>query len=152
MLKVFRGLFKSKPRIRIDHPILGELQLEQGQSGPYWLREAFQDGDIAVSIDTVDEAPPSGEQVDFCSWVTENLASIYDTVSSEMVIQHLGMHRRPVDADWRKTFRIASFDVPIQGNKDLAWELTFECLTDGSGFLYTCHFKNASLVRISIDT
>ncbi|AOW13128.1 hypothetical protein LPB72_07410 [Hydrogenophaga crassostreae] len=149
---MFRGLLKSELRIGIDHPILGELQLEQGKNGSYWLSEAFQDDDITVSIDTVDVAPPSDEQVEFRVWVTENLASIYDSVSSEMDIQHLGMHRKPVEADWRKTFRFAGFDVPIQGKIGLPWELAFECLTDDSGFIYTCHFENTSLVHTSFDT
>jgi hypothetical protein len=152
MLSKLRDLFKAKPKIKIEHPILGELHLEQGKNGPYWLREAYEDDQITLSIDTVDVAPPSDEQAEFFVWVTKNLASIYDTVSSEMETQHLGMHRKPVDADWRKTFQLAGFDVPLQGNRCLPWELTFECLTDDSGFLYTCHFENASLAHVSIDT
>lgn len=152
MLKFIRGLFESKPKIKIVHPILGELQLEKGAKGPYWLREAYRDGELTLCVDTIGEVPPSDTQAEFFLWVTESLESIYRTVAPDLALRHQGMQRKPVNADWQKTFRLASFDVPLEGNKQLTWDLTFECLTDNSGNLYTCHFENGSLVHVTVDT
>ncbi|HXU92986.1 MAG TPA: hypothetical protein VFP33_04955 [Gallionella sp.] len=152
MLKFIRGLFESKPKIKIAHPILGELQLEQGAKSPYWLREAYHDGELTFCVDTVGEDLPSDAQAKFFLWVTESLESIYQEVASDLAVQHQGMQRKPVNANWRQTFRLASFDVPLEGDKRLPWELTFECLTDNSGNLYTCHFENGSLAHVSVDT
>jgi hypothetical protein len=152
MLRFIRGLLESKPKIKIAHQILGELQLEQGAKGPYWLREAYNDGELTLCVDTVGEDPPSDAQAAFFLWVTESIESIYQAVASDLALRHQGMQRKPVNADWRQTFRLASFDVPLEGNKRLTWELTFECLTDNSGNLYTCHFENGSLAHVSVDT
>jgi hypothetical protein len=152
MLKFIRGLFESKPKIKIVHSILGELQLEKGVKGPYWLGEAYRDGELTLCVDTIDEVPPSDAQAEFFLWVTENLESIYRTVAPDLASRHQEMQRKPVNADWQKTFRLASFDIPLEGNKQFPWELTFECVTDNSGNLYTCHFENGLLVYVTVDT
>jgi hypothetical protein len=152
MFKFIRSIFESKPKTKIVHSVLGELQLEQGAKGPYWLREAYRGGELTLCVDTIGEALPSDAQAEFFLWVTENLGAIYQAVAPDLASRHQGMQRKPVNEDWQKTFRLASFDVPLEGNKQLPWELTFECLTDNSGNLYTCHFENGSLVHVSVDT
>jgi hypothetical protein len=152
VLKFVRALFESKPKAKIVHPVLGELRLEQGAKGPYWLREAHQDGELTLCVDTGGEVPPSEAQAEFFRWVTEDLESIYLTVASGLALRHQGMQRKPVAQEWRQTFRLASLDVPLDGNRKLPWDLTFECLTDNSGNLYTCHFENGLLAHVSVDT
>lgn len=152
MLKFVRALFESKPKAKIAHPVLGELELQNGAKGSYWLREAYHDGELTLCVDAVGEAPPTEAQADFFRWVTGDLESIYQTVAAELALRHEGMQRKPVTADWRQTFRLASLDVPLDGNRKLPWDLTFECLTDNSGNLYTCHFENGLLLQISLDT
>lgn len=152
MLNFVRALFESKPKAKIAHPVLGELELHQGAKGPYWLREAYHDGELTLCVDTIGEARPTDAQSEFFLWVTESLEAIYQMVAPDLALRHQGMQRKAVAADWRQTFRLASFDVPLEGNKQLPWELTFECLTDNSGNLYTCHFENGLLAHISVDT
>ena len=152
MLKFVRALFESKPKARIAHPVLGELELHQGAKGPYWLREAYHDGELTLCVDTIGEAPPTEAQAEFFRRTTEGLESIYQTVATELALRHEGMQRKPVATDWRQTFRLASLDVPLDGNSHLPWDITFECLTDNSGNLYTCHFENGLLAHISVDT
>ena len=152
MLRFLRKLIQSKPRPKLSHPILGELQLEQGAKGPYWLREAYHEGELTISVDTVEEAAPSQAQVEFFQWATGDLESIYLSVASELTSQHNKMQGKPVQADWRQTFRLAGLGIPHEGNKQLPWDITFECLTDGSGNLYTCYFENGTLAHVSIDT
>ena len=152
MLQLIRGLFTSKPKIKLAHPILGDLQLEHGAKGPYWLREAYHDGELTLCIDTVGEAAPSASQTEFFQWVNRDLEAIYQAVAAELALQHQGMQRRPVQANWHQTFRLVGLDIPLEGNKQLPWDLTFECLTEMSGNLYTCHFENGSLAHVSVDT
>jgi hypothetical protein len=152
MLQFIRGLFASRPKIKFVHPILGALQLEQGAKGPYWLREAYHDGELTLSIDTIGETTPSDSQADFVQWVNSDLEGIYQSVASELALRHQGMQRKPVQANWHQTFRLAGIGVPLDGNKQLPWDVTFECLTGSSGNLYTCHFENGSLAHVSIDT
>jgi hypothetical protein len=152
MLKFFRALFESKPKVRIAHAVLGELALQQGAKGPYWLREAYHDGELTLCVDTIGEAPPTEAQAEFFLKTTEGLESIYQTVAADLALRHKDVQRKPVASDWRKTFRLASLDVPLEGNGRLPWDITFECLTDNSGNLYTCHFENGLLAYVSVDT
>ncbi|AQQ66415.1 hypothetical protein Mag101_01200 [Microbulbifer agarilyticus] len=152
MFELLRNIFKPKKRRTIEHPVLGELQLEQGSKGTFWLREAYFDGELTICVDTVGEALPSDAQVKFYQWVMSSIESIYKTVAVELESLHHNMQSKAVDAEWKKSFRLAGFDVPLEGNRNLSWELTFECLTDNSGHLYTCHFENGTLADVSIDT
>ena len=152
MLNFIRALFKTKPRVWIEHAVLGRLELQQGAKGPYWLREAYHPGELTLCVDTVDEAPPTEAQADFFRWVTEGVDRIYQLAAHELALRHEAMQRKPVSAEWRQTFRLASLDVPLEGNRQLPWEVTFECLTDNSGNLYTCHFESGSLAHVSVDT
>ena len=65
MFKFIRSIFESKPKTKIVHSVLGELQLEQGAKGPYWLREAYRDGELTLCVDTIGEALPSDAQAEF---------------------------------------------------------------------------------------
>ncbi|MBY6213262.1 hypothetical protein KUV95_17070 [Microbulbifer agarilyticus] len=152
MLKFFRRIFEPKQRLELEHPILGKLQLEKGAAGPYWLREAYSDGELTICVDTIGEALPSESQVQFFQWVIGSIESIYQSVASELEVLHLNMQSKLVNPEWSRSFRLASFDVPLEGNRNLSWEITFECLTDNSGNLYTCHFENGALAHISVDT
>ena len=152
MLQFIRRLIESKAKITITHPILGELQLEQGAKGPYWLREAYHDRELNLSVDTVGEAAPSDAQAEFFQWVNNDLEVIYKAAASELATRHQGMQRKPVQVDWRLTFRLVGISVPLQGSKQLPWDVTFECLTDNSGNLYTCYFEKGSLAHVSVDT
>lgn len=152
MLQILRQLFSPQPRLKIQHEVFGLLLLEKGKAGPYWLREAYEDGEVTIAIDTVGNAEPTESQVNFYRDVVGALDATYARVSVELALEHQKMHRKSVSADWRQTFRLAGIDIPMDGNKSLPWEITFECLTERTGFLYTCHFENDKLVHVSIDT
>ena len=152
MLRFVRKLFESKPKLKLTHPVLGELQLEQGAKGPYWLREAYVDGDLSLSVDTDGEAPPTEAQVEFFRWVYSDLEAIFQQVAPKVSLRHQDMQRKPVESDWHKTFRLVGISVPLHGDKHATWDITFECLTDNSGNLYTCHFERGMLAHVSVDT
>ena len=152
MLRFVRKLFESKPQTKITHPVLGELQLEQGAKGPYWLREAYVDGDLSLSVDTVGEAPPTEAQAEFFRWVNGNLEAIFQQVAPSLSARHQDMQRKPVDSDWHKTFRLVGISVPLEGSRLAPWDITFECVTDNSGNLYTCYFESGTLAHVSVDT
>ena len=154
MLQFIASLLKSKskPKIKIAHSILGQLQLEQGAKGPYWLREAYQVGELTLSLETVGETPPSDAQAKFFQWVNNDLEEIYKASASNLESRHQGMQRKPVHVDWHRTFRLVGISVPLEGNRLLPWDITFECLTDNSCYLYTCHFENGSLTHVAVDT
>lgn len=136
----------------MHHPVFGDLLLEHGKKGPYWLNEACSDGDLTIAIDTVGQAEPSEAQVGFFRRVVGSPEDTFRRASVALARRHEEMHGKPVSSEWQQTFRLASIGVPLDGNALLPWEVTFECLTDNTGFLYTCHYENDQLVHVSLDT
>lgn len=152
MLRFLCQFLPQRRKLTIQHDVLGVLWLEKGKAGPYWLHEANAGGEWAISIDTIGDAIPTESQVNFYRDVVVDIDATYDRVSKYLALEHQKMHRKPVAADWRQTFRLGGIHVPLDGNRLLPWEITFECLTDRTGFLYSCHFENDKLVHLSIDT
>ncbi|MFZ2828574.1 hypothetical protein [Hydrogenophaga sp.] len=136
----------------IQHETFGVLLLKRGKAGPYWLHEADADGELAISIDAVGSAAPTESQVNFYRDVFDDIDATYARVSKYLALEHQKTHRKPVAVDWRQTFQLGGIHIPLDGSRLLPWEITFECLTDRSGFLFTCHFENDKLVHVSIDT
>ena len=152
MLRFVRKLFESKPRLKISHPVLGDLHLEQGAKGPYWMRESHEDGDLSLSVDTEGEAPPTEAQANFFRWIIADLESIYQLLAADLASRHLEMQRKPVEADWHETFHLAGISIPLHGDRQAPWDITFDCLTDSSGNLYTCFFEHGQLAHVAVDT
>ena len=152
MLSHIRSLLSHKPKRTIAQSVFGEIQLEQGAKGPYWVNEAFGPSGIVVLIDTANGEPPSQAQAERFESILSSIGEIYASVSKELSVRHEQMRRKPVRDNWNETFALASVDIPLNGDVSLPWEITFECLTDKSGDLYTCHYENGAMVHVSVDT
>jgi hypothetical protein len=152
VLRSLRQFLSPKQKQTIQHDVFGVLLLKKGKAGPYWLHEAYADDELAISIDAIGDAIPTEPQVKFYRDVVDDVDATYTRVSKYLARDHQKMHRKPVAADWRQTFRLGGIHIPQDGNRLLPWEITFECLTDRTGFLYTCHFENDVVVHVSIDT
>jgi len=152
MFHPLRKLIRPKPKVKFLHPVFGELLLEQGAKGPYWLHEALSDGDLAISIDTTGDEAPTGSQVSFYRQIIGDQDAAYRLVQAALASEHEKLQGRSAAIVWKETFRLAGIGVPLNGAMSNRWDMTFECLTDNCGFLYTCYFESGVLARIGVDT
>ena len=51
------------------------------------------------------------------------------------------MQRKPVDAGLAQDLSLGGNQRPLRREQTSPWDITFECLTDNSGSLYTCYFR-----------
>jgi len=153
MFQRLRKLFQSKPVPKVSHPIFGELLLNQGANGPYWLHEAFEDtGGVTISIETRVGELPTEQQVRFYQEITGDEQAMYERVRARLSAEHEKMHRKIVPSDWRLAFKLAGIGVPLDGDILNPWDIAYECLTDRTRFLYTCYFEDGVLSHVSVDT
>ena len=59
---------------------------------------------------------------------------------------------KPFPEKWSDEFRPAGLSIPLEGDKNKLWDVTFECLTNNSGFLFTSYFEDGEPSGITVDT
>ncbi|MGH1539230.1 MAG: hypothetical protein ACRBHB_02310 [Arenicella sp.] len=139
----------------IDHPIFGKLIFSQGANGPYWIHETYENSskeEVCVSIDTVGTEPPSKKQKEFYSNVIEQLDEYFQKASDLIVPEYESYLSETFPLRWKDAFRLASLNVPLEGDEMRKWDITFECKTKNSGFLFTCYFENGKPLYVGVDT
>jgi hypothetical protein len=150
----FFDFFRRKPISipSIEHPVFGSITLDKGKDGWYWMHDAYDDGEIAVSIDTLDGVPPTDSQCDFYSKITLNPDAAFALAAPLVVSRYEEFFRRPFPQQWRLALRLCGLGVPLDGVETNPWDISFECLTDNTGHIFTCYFINGQPSHASLDT
>ena len=152
MLGRLFDFFRGAKAPSLSHPVFGELSLRQGKKGPYWMHDAYEKGDLAISIESRGGEPPSETQAHFYVSVTTDWDATFARVSNQLVPRYESYLRRPFPPEWRSAFMPAGLGVPINGSNDSPWCITFECVTDNAGYLFTCYFEGGLPSGVTVDT
>ena len=152
MLSRLRDLFRGAKAPTLSHPVFGEISLHRGKKGPYWMHEAYERGDLTISIESRTGEPPSEAQVHFYVALTTDWNATYERVSSLLVPRYEQFLRKPFPTEWQSALIPAGVGVPIDGSNDNPWDVTFECITDDLGYLLTCYFEGGSPSGVTLDT
>ena len=146
-----RLLFGKPPR-RIAHPVFGEALLMSAKNGSYWEVETEVDGKpFTVAIETVNDQEPSPAQVEFFKRFSGNSDLAFQRASGLLIQEYEKWVRQPFPNDWREGFAFTGMSVPLDGDDAKPWELSFECLNDRGGHLFTCTFENGSPKEVKVD-
>jgi hypothetical protein len=149
-MKLFKSLFTPKPTI--DHEVFGKLILAKGKNGPYWIHESYSDDDPTISIETLSGNPPTDSQLEFYKNIVSDLDRTFGLVQEKLVPAYEQMLGTTFPECWQEVLIFAGVGIPVDGNSNLEWDLTFE-LTEGNlGYLFNCYFDNGSLVHVGVDT
>jgi len=136
----------------IDHPVFGNLIFNQGAKGPYWIHETYDDDELCIAIDTIDVSPPSKEQENFYLEVKGSIDRYFDLCRPIIVPEYKRWFDKEFPSSWSKAFKLASLNIPLNGERKRDWEITFECITESTGFLFTCYFVKGEPSGITVDT
>lgn len=140
------------PRPSIEHPVLGKIRLLPGKKGFFWMHDTYSDDEIAISVDTINGEPPTDEQVAFYQMITNDPDAAFARVASRVIPEYEKWLKQPFPKDWREAFKLSGIGVPLAGNENNEWDLTFVLLTNNRGFLFNCYFENGRLVHVGVDT
>jgi len=136
----------------IEHPVFGLITLDRCKNGWYWMHDAYDDDELSVSIDTIDGAPPTEGQSNFYSKITLDPDSAFALTAPVIVPRYEEFFRRPFPQQWRLALKLAGLGVPVDGIEANPWDISFECLTDNTGHIFTCYFINGRPSHASLDT
>jgi len=150
MLGFIKRLFA--PKLSLQHPVFGQLTLESGKKGPYWMHDSYSDDEPSVSVDTVGAEPPSPQQVAFYQSITGDLDAAFAKVSGRMVPEYEKLLNRTFPQNWREAFAFAGVGVPLGGDAKQPWDIVFQLRTNNLGYVFTCYFENGKLTHLGIDT
>jgi hypothetical protein len=151
----FLDFLRRKPAsisISSEHPVFGLITLEKGRHGPYWMHDAYRDDELSISIDTLDEVPPVEEQVEFYGRITHDSDRAFELAAPLVVSRYEHFFRHPFPEQWRSALRLCGVGVPLHGDETNPWDISFECLTDNTGHIFTCYFVNGCPSHVSLDT
>jgi hypothetical protein len=151
VLVAFLDFFRRK-QISIEHPVFGLLTLEKGKNGPYWMHDAYAEDELAISIETVGDQPPTEQQSAFFRSIVGDPAATFQRAAGLLTPRYEQFFNRSVPQDWNAAFKLGGVGVPLGGDESNPWDVSFECLTNDSGFLFTCYFVNGRPEHVSVDT
>lgn len=142
-------LLVGHKRVRLDHPYFGKLTLQQGRRGAYWLRD--EDDGIAIAIDSIDQQAPTPQQCAFYERCVTDLDATFAQASPLLIPEYEKVMGRAFTGRWRQAFALCGVGIPLRGDEREPWDLAFECLTEDSGFVFTCYFVDGYASDISVD-
>ena len=151
-MSFIRRLFFGRDQQELQHPVFGKLLLIPAKKGAYWEGEPAINGEsVGLAIDTTEGSPPSEAQVQFFQRTIADLDTAFNLASPLLVPEYEKWIRAKFPDHWRKAFKLSSMAVPLCGLVTHPWELSYECITDKSGKLFTCYFEDGRPVNVSID-
>lgn len=151
-MNFFKRLFFGKSPRRIEHPVFGEALLIETKRGSYWEVETELAGKpFTVVIETTNGSEPTDEQVIFFERYSLSPDRAFEIVRSLLIPKYEKWTRITFPSDWKEVFEFVGMSVPVSGDANNPWDLTFDCLKDPGGHSFTCSFENGQLVNIQID-
>jgi hypothetical protein len=152
MIKFLKRLWSGDEGVSIEHPMVGTLILRKGKKGLYWMHDAYLPDELTVTFDTETANPPSNEQLAFYGAVINDLDAAFAKTKDLLIPRYEKMMGVAFPKQWRSALRFTGISVPLGGTDTNPWDITFECLTDNTGFLFTCYFENGCPVGVTCDT
>lgn len=135
-----------------SHPVFGRLLLFTGKRGSYWEAEPLLRGDpVSVSIEIAGEELPSEAQTVFYERLTADPNVVFEKAAPLLVPEYEKWARQPFPNNWQTAFKFVGLSIPVRGSELNLWELSFDCLTDRAGHMFTCYFIDGKPSHITID-
>lgn len=146
-----RLLFGEPPR-RIEHPVFGEALLMPAKQGSYWEVETEVEGKpFTVAIETTGDQEPSQAQTEFFKRFANDPDLAFARAAALLIPEYVKWAREPFPPNWREGFVFTGMSVPLGGDERNPWDLSFECLKDRGGHLFTCTFENGQPRELQVD-
>jgi hypothetical protein len=115
------------------------------------MHDAYEADELVVSIDTVGHARPTEAQAVFFNKIIDDPDGAFGRAAELLVPCYEEFTGRPFPRSWRHALKLCGVGVPLHGQDMHPWDMSFECLTDDSGHIFTCHFVDGRPARVSLD-
>ena len=143
-------LFGGSPN-KLAHPVFGPCLFFDLKLGHYWEAEREVDGRTIAVIIEGDETGPTDEQAAFYRNAIGNLDALFERVAAVIAPEYQSWTRQPLPDTWRRAFALSGITIPITGKDTEPWDVSYDCLTDPKGHMFTVYFEQGQPARVSID-
>lgn len=119
--------------------------------GSYWEAELQIPGEavrIGVNMTGTPEGPTEKEQA-FCQMAVADLNLLFERCRAAFEPEFLAWTRQPMPAEWRGTFKLDGFQVPVGGDPSNDWELCY--FVEPIGHYFTAVFENGEVAHVAVD-
>ena len=154
VISLLRRLLRIPEPVVVEHPVFGRMHwMKPG----YWEAECEVDGErIGVTIDITDGEPgeprePSEAQAAFFQRIMRDPEIAFRMGEPLLRARYESWVEEPFPPDWRTAFRFAGFSIPVNPSEQGTWDVTFDCLADPAGHVFTCWFENGVPVAVAVD-
>jgi hypothetical protein len=73
------------------------------------------------------------------------------TQATLLVAEYEKWMREAFPSNWRQAFEFVGLTVPLDGDKKQPWDMSFDCLRDPGGHMFTCYFEGGKPSHVTID-
>lgn len=148
-MSFFTRLFGRKRRI--EHSTFGPLLYFDFGPQSYWEGEAQIDGRLmAIMIEAGEEGPTEAQAL-FYRNAMNDLDALFERVRSVIVPKYESWMNQPFPSEWRKAFAFVGMTVPRNGDELNDWDISFDCLTDPKGHMFTVDIEDGKPTSVAID-
>ena len=117
----------------------------------YWEAEV-QTSDEARRVGVTMKGTPAGPtaaEEQFCRAALADLDALFEKCRSAFQTEFVKWTKQPMPADWRGTFKLDGFQIPINGDALSDWELCY--FVEPAGHYFTAVFDKDRVKHVAVD-
>lgn len=150
-----KGYFKPKAvEPDLVHPLFGNMMSEAcGDEDDFWQSEiAFEPLNCEICINVLaDSEGPNDRQSDFFKLFVKNYPGHFDFVAPALIKEYEDWFQEKLKGDFLTNFTFVGITIPRNGDKSKAWELSFDCLADKHGHMFTVEIEDGVITNVRAD-
>lgn len=152
-MRFLRWLFGTESGHRIEHPVLGEAVYFKAKFGSYWEVETEVAGTpFTLIVDSEDRAEPSQAQVAFFKRYAAEPGLAVAKVLPLLTPEYERWTKRPFPGAWQNELFFVGMSVPLNGDEQLKYELSFEGPRGPDSAHFVCTVVNGAAATIEVST
>ena len=136
------------------HALFGNMMSEVcGSEDDFWQSEIIFEPlncEICVNVIAGSEGP-NESQSNFFKLFIQNYKTDFDFVAPFLTKEYEDWFQEKLEGDFLKNFTFVGITVPKNGDKTGFWELSFDCLADDNGHMFTAEIENGVVTNVRAD-
>lgn len=136
----------------VAHPYFNQL-IYFGHKDPskcYWEAELEIPGEeyIGVTMEGTPEGPTSAEE-EFCRATIKELDNLLERCHTAFESEYISWTKKSLPSEWKSEFKLDGFSVPLNGNINEKWEVTY--FVESTGHYFIAIFDHDDVKEVQVD-
>lgn len=138
---------------RIEHPVLGEAVYFKAKLGSYWEVET-EVGDVPFTliVDAESRVEPSEAQVAFFQRYASEPDLAFAKAAPLLAPEFERWVKRPLPSEWQRELSFVGMSVPMNGDEQLKYELSFEGPRGTGTAHFVCTLEHGVPTKVEVST